>query len=92
LSEHPGIEAFRSTFEALAKRLDVEAIYAQIAEFDSGEEFWPFTDTVFVVGRISLAELRSIVQHLQPDEVKYFNIPQAIHDRHAGPILGIWWD
>jgi hypothetical protein len=95
LIEHPGIEGFRSIFEALRQRPDVEAIYAQIAELDPGEDFWPFTDTVFVVGSISRKELRSIVRHLEPDDVEpgeNFNLPQAIRDRHAGPILGIWWD
>ena len=79
LIEHPGVEAFRSTFEALQQRPDVEAIYAQIAELDLGEEYWPFTDTIFVVGSIPLEELSSIVRHLEPDDVEpgeNFTIPQ----------------
>ena len=95
LIEHPGIEAFQSTFEALGQRPDVEAIYAVIVELDPGEELWPFTDTIFVVGSIPLEELRSTVRHLEPDDVEpgeNFSIPQAIRDRYVGQILGIWWD
>jgi hypothetical protein len=92
LLEHPGIETFRATFARIAAREDVEAIYAQIAELDPGEESWPFTDTVLVVGTIPPEELASELTALEPDEVgtgEGFSIPSL---GHPSPVLVAWWD
>src|SRR5437660_7362983 len=67
--DHPGVDAFQSVLTGLLRRPDVKAIYAQVSELDPGEESWPFTDTVLVVGSITAEDLRSSVSSLQPDEV-----------------------
>ena len=69
LMEHPGIDAFRSVFSALSARGDVKAIYAQITELDPGDDSWPFTDSVLVVGSISVEDLKLALGDLEPDEV-----------------------
>jgi hypothetical protein len=95
LMEHPGMDVFRSILVGLLKRPGVEAVYAQVAELDPGEDYWPFTDTVFVVGRISADELRADVAALQPDTVGDavdFMVPRIISQRHDLPVLAIWWD
>src|ERR1700741_1269556 len=69
LLRHPGIDAFRSALISLLGRPDVLAVYAQIAEVDPGAEYWPFTDTVFVVGTIPRDALAEALAHLEPDEV-----------------------
>jgi hypothetical protein len=95
LIEHPGIEAFREKLTALLSRPDVKEIYARIVEIDPGKDCWPFTDTLFVVGTISVAELREILKLLQPDEVgpgEHFEIPSSIKLGHHDPVLAAWWD
>ena len=95
LMQHPGVEVFRSTFERLANRPDVEAIYAQIAEVDPGEDCWPFTDTIFVVGAIPAGELAAQLAALEPDEVgsaNDFGMPPQLEARHSSPVLVAWWD
>jgi hypothetical protein len=95
LTEHPGMDVFRSILVGLLKRPDVEAVYAQVAELDPGDDYWPFSDTVFVVGRVSADELRADVAPLQPDTVgdaADFGIPPFISERHDSPVLAIWWD
>jgi hypothetical protein len=95
LSEHPGMNVFRDTLVALMRRPDVEAVYAQIAELDPGEDIWPFTDTVFVAGSISDDELRELLEPLQPDEVgpaATFGAPEWITDKHGEEVLAAWWD
>jgi hypothetical protein len=95
LVPHPGVEVFRSTFERLANRPGVEAIYAQIAEVDPGEDCWPFTDTVLVVGAIPVEELASELTALEPDEVGSatdFEIPRELEAKHSSPVLVVWWD
>jgi hypothetical protein len=95
LMDHPGIEAFRSTFARIAKRPDVEAIYAQIAELEPGEDSWPFTDTVLVVGSIAANDLASELSALEPDEVgsaEDFGVTPDLLAAHTSPILAAWWD
>jgi hypothetical protein len=95
LMEHPGIETFRQILTGLLKRPDVLAVYVLIAELDPGEEAWPVTDTIFVVGLIPTEVLQEVLEPLQPDKVgvgREFGIPPAIHQKHHAPVLAAWWD
>ena len=94
LLEHPGVAAFRDAFARVAARPDVEAVYAQIAELDPGDDCWPFADTVFVTGAIPPGELARELAPLEPDEVGPaggFDRPEAL-TRHGAPVLVAWWD
>ena len=95
LMDHPGVERFREVLTDLLDRPDVEAVYALISELDPGEDAWPFTDTVAVVGSIPAAELQNVVAPLQPDEVgtgDEFGAPESIKQKHNAPVLVAWWD
>ena len=95
LLEHPGVEAFKSAFEKISNRQDVEAIYAQIAEIDPGEDSWPFTDTVIVFGSISVESLSKELLHLEPDDIgkaKDFGVSATTCSLHSSPALAVWWD
>lgn len=93
---HPGVQAFRDVLTGLLRQPGVEGVYAQIFEVDPGEEYWPFTDTVLVVGSFPATTLRTTVSALKPDEVHAVapdEIPAIIAERHgASPVLAIWWD
>jgi len=95
LMDHPGIDAFREAFARIARRRDVQAIYARISEVDPDDDCWPFTDTVFVVGTLHADELAEELSALEPDEVgsaKDFGIPDALARKYTAPILVAWWD
>lgn len=95
LAKHPGIDVFRSTFARVARRSDVQAVYAQISELDPGEGCWPFTDTVFIVGTIPERELAEELAALEPDEVaqgESFGIPSTLANTSSSPVLVAWWD
>jgi hypothetical protein len=95
LAEHPGIDTFRTVLLGLTKRPDVESVYALIAEVDPGEEYWPFTDTILVVGSIPAEELASLLSELEPDEVgaaEDFGIPEELLAKCGAPVLAVWWD
>lgn len=95
LVPHPGITAFKATLLGLLKRSDVMAVYARIAELDPGEESWPFSDTIVVIGTISPEALHDALESLQPDEVGPAD-PNAIgHPLSAAEktrALVAWWD
>jgi hypothetical protein len=95
LMKHPGLEAFRNAFAALLKRPDVKAIYAQITELDPGEDSWPFTDTILVVGSIPADELQETLAALEPDEVgpgDPESLSPGISDEERRSTLVAWWD
>jgi hypothetical protein len=95
LIEHPGIDTFRDVLTGLLRRPDVQAVYAQVAELEPGDGCWPFTDTIFIVGTISLDELRGDLSSLEPDDVgsgEPFGIPTLIKQKHQAPVLAAWWD
>ena len=95
LIDHPGVDAFRDACVALLHHPGVLAVYAQISELDPGDDCWPFTDTLLVVGTISAEELSSAVSSLQPDEVDVVEpceIPLALAKKHDSPVLAVWWD
>ena len=95
LLEHPGIDRFREVLTGVLQRPDVEAVYARIWELDPGDDCWPFTDTIFIVGTIALDELRGILAPLEPDEIdsgEVFGTPPSITAKHHAPVLAAWWD
>jgi hypothetical protein len=93
LPGHPGMEAFRDLLTGLLRRPDVQAVYAQIDELDLGEDCWPSTNIIFVVGAISPDELRNILSPLQPDEVcaVEFAVPEMIKLKHPAPVVAAKW-
>jgi hypothetical protein len=83
------------TLVGLTKRPDVEAVYALISEVDPGDNFWPFTDTVLVVGTIAPAALEACLTKLQRDEVgsaEDLGISEDVLPKHKAPVLAAWWD
>ena len=96
LAEHPGMDAFRGVLAGLMGRADVNAVYAQINELDPGEESWPFTDTVLVVGLIPRDELARILAPLMPDEVvgssDSWSLSKSLSDAERASTLVVWWD
>jgi len=95
LLEHPGIEAFRDAFARLARRPDVKSVYAQIFELDPGEGCWPFTDTILVVGSISVADVAAELSGLEPDEVcsgAEAGLTDIVAKRFNEPVVVAWWD
>ena len=95
LLDHPGMDAFRTAFSRVAQRDDVHAIYAQIAELDPGEDSWPFTDTIYVVGSLPQEDLEAELSGLEPDEVgaaEDFGVPDSLVQKYKTPILAAWWD
>lgn len=96
LAKHPGVDAFREVLTGLRKLPGVQGVYAQIFELDPGEEYWPFSDTILVVGSLPANTLRTAVKALKPDEVRAVEpdeVPAAVAERHGGaPVLAVWWE
>jgi hypothetical protein len=94
LDEHPGIDRFAQIITRLVERPDVEAVYAQIAEVDPGDDMWPFTDTILVVGVISTDDLHSLLTSLQPTDVWEVNSAESplAQEWPDTPVHAVVWD
>jgi hypothetical protein len=95
LEPHPGVSLFKETLLGLTRRPDVVAVHAVIAEADPGEDAWPFTDTVLVVGTLDSESLAAAVSELEPDEVGPADadaISVAGRIPPGASAFVIWWD
>lgn len=95
LVPHPGIPAFKEVLLGLTQRPNVRAVYALIAELDPGEESWPFSDTIVVIGSIAPETLYEALLHLEPDEVGSADpdsLGSALAEQDKSDALIAWWD
>lgn len=91
--KQPTPQEFYSIFLALKASGKAEEILVRIADT---EDDWFFTDTVYVIGSISMEELRDAVKTLEPDEIytdwlydKPSNIPDFGSEKK---VYSLWWD
>jgi hypothetical protein len=92
---HPGISLFRETLLALLQRPDVTAVHALITELDPGDDAWPFSDTVVVIGAITPEALQIAIADLQPDEVGPADpdvLGTSLSQSDRSSALVAWWD
>ena len=95
LLEHPGMDTYRDVLARVAARPDVDSVWARVAELEPGEDSWPFTDTVFVVGTIPPEDLEELVAPLEPDEIGFaagFDVPPSLQRYPDDQLLVLWWD
>jgi hypothetical protein len=95
LVPHPGVSRFRDTLLALLQRPDVDAAYALITELDPGENSWPFSDTVVIIGSISTDTLQAELAELQPDDVGPADLDglgDALSQSEKDSAQVAWWD
>ena len=96
LLSSPGPQRFYEVFKGLGARSDVQGVFVQITDLMDDGVSWPFSDTIFVLGKIPVDELKRILAELQPDEVGEFppeTIPKDMPALQPGMRhLGVWWD
>ncbi len=94
LVEHPGIEAFDAALGTIEALPGVAGVYLAITDLVDGQGTWPFTDTAFIVTRLSPNALQQILAPLRPDEIEWFSEKFAnqlqIPAKHR--LIRVWWD
>lgn len=91
----PTPEKFYEVFKELIATGKADRIFVRISDIDEPEE-WFYSDTVYVIGSLTLEELMNSIQTLCPDEL-YENFlygkPANIEDLDIGQkAYSIWWD
>lgn len=92
--DHPGIAAFRETLGAIAARPDVDQVAVEVTEADPGQDEWPFSDVVYVVGAVPESTLGSLLSPLSPDEIAVIQAVDAPTSLRgvSKPVFRVWWD
>jgi len=64
----PPVLEFQNTFKKLLDEKIADKIFVRIVDIDDPEE-WVFSDTVYVIGNISIEELQNRIKNLSPDDI-----------------------
>lgn len=95
ISWKPPIAEFRNTFLALLEKKLATHVFVRIVDIDEPEE-WVYSDTVYVVGDLSMEELSQHIQNLKPDGIEtgwYYGLPVNIGSYDPSKnIYTIYWD
>jgi hypothetical protein len=63
-----------------------------VVTVDEGD--WPFSESVFVVGDVSLDDLRAFAKPLMPSEVSIYQVRESYPRAPSlsGSVRLLWWD
>ncbi|MDF2234512.1 hypothetical protein P2H44_18280 [Albimonas sp. CAU 1670] len=79
---------------ALRARPEVEDLRLLVTQFDEGDEEWPFSDRVYLVGAVDAEAVAESFGDFAPDETWECEDPGlAARLGHPGrPVVVLWWD
>jgi len=90
----PAPEKFYEVFKELLTSNKADTILVRISDIDDPKE-WFYSDTVYVIGSLTLEDLNNAIEILRPDEVDEVinGIHFKIQDLESGQkIYSMWWD
>jgi hypothetical protein len=90
----PSLQKFYSTLTEIKNTSKTQNLLIRIADIEDSE--WFYSDTIYISGDYSLAEIKKMFKPLKPDEVyegmmydQPSNIPQISSGSKA---YSVWWD
>ncbi|MEM9826586.1 MAG: hypothetical protein AAF958_08350 [Planctomycetota bacterium] len=94
LQRHPGVDQFSELFSSLLLRDDVTDIQVELSEIvEEDDTMWPFSERVYVAGKIDLAALQELLATLEPDEVSVDDEPPSeLAMKEFDLAYSVWWD
>jgi hypothetical protein len=87
-------EVFK-VLKGIRERKNVSDVLVLVAQFDGGEDEWPFSDTVFIITSASEEEVQSwFGDNYAPDEVWVddFSRARAVPVPDSMRPIAAWWD
>jgi hypothetical protein len=93
--DQPSPQTFYNTFKSLLAEKKANEILVRVA--DTGEpDDWFYTDTVYVIGTVTMEELKTSLSHLQFDEIyeewMYGAPANAPEIQGENKVFSVWWD
>lgn len=96
LLKYPGISTFYETLLNIRKRENVQDVFVEIMELEDDEEYWAFSERVYILANAEKSTVEQWVNVLEPSEVDegYASgvppiAPKLIADYK---VFSIWWD
>ena len=90
----PSLQTFYETFTRLKAIDKIENIFVRIADIEDSD--WFYTDTVFVIGDITISELKEMFKDLRPDEIYsgwMYGLPANLNgEKIDKKIHSVLWD
>jgi hypothetical protein len=91
----PTSEKFYEVFKELIASMKADRIFVRISDIDEPEN-WFYSDTVYIIGSLTLEELKESIGILCPDEIYeevMYGKPVNIADIDRGQkMYSVWWD
>jgi hypothetical protein len=96
LMEHPGIEKFYDVLLSIRNKDNVQDVLVEIMEIEDDEDYWAFSERIYVLTSIDESLLGSWVKDLEPtelDEGYAFGEPPNAPILLSGyKVYSVWWD
>ena len=98
LTKHPGPQAFYLVLKTIRSKPGVQDVVVQVTDLNEGDdEFWPFSDRVYVFAEATPEQVSNWVVDLQPEPVEEgfgdFGTPPNAPALGPGVrVFTVWWD
>ncbi|MED4028569.1 hypothetical protein P4672_20220 [Priestia megaterium] len=95
LMDHLGIHTFYSVLLEIKEKPNVQDVLVEIMEVEE-EEYWPFSERIYILSNANPEEIEEWVKILEPDEIKegyMFGKPPIAPELYPNhKVFGVWWD
>jgi hypothetical protein len=92
----PGPQFFYEILKSIRSRPDVQDVLVAISDLDVGDDFWPFSDRVYVLTSASAEDVARWAEALQPGAVEEGitdgKLDLAVELRPGYTCYRLWWD
>lgn len=96
LLKHPGIKTFYEVLLNIRKRDNVQDVFVEIMELEDDEEYWAFSERVYILTNAEKSTVEqwvNVLEHSEVDEGYAFGVPPIAPKLLAdNKVFSIWWD
>jgi hypothetical protein len=96
LMEHPGIEKFYDVLLSIRNKDNVQDVLVEIMELEDDEDYWAFSERVYILGSVDESLLGSWIKDLEPTEIDegyaFGQPPNAPSLLPGYKVYSVWWD
>lgn len=96
LMGHPGVEKFYHVLLSIRNKDNVQDVLVEIMEVEDDEEYWAFSERIYVITSVDESLLGSWVRDLEPSDIDegyaFGEPPNAPSLLPEYKVYSIWWD
>jgi hypothetical protein len=97
LRPHPGVNIFYETLKEIRAKPNVQNVLIEITDFQEDDiEWWPFSDTVYILANATQKEVEAWLKKLRPDGAPEGEINNHLSEpvelQPGMKVFVAWWD